>query len=97
MLFPLQLLGLAILFRQTNIVWVVFVAGCIGLRTVEPVLHQKMNTGWLFFEERIVHLPCVYKHQQERERERERESEHRACCVKSLLFGVQLQLLCQHN
>ena len=36
-----QVLLLAMCFRQTCVVWVVFTAGAVGLKTIEPELNLK--------------------------------------------------------
>lgn len=50
----MQALSVAVLFRQTNVVWVVFVAGTIALEIIEPRINHSLTKrgrgllSWLF-------------------------------------------------
>lgn len=47
-LFSLKVLLFSVCFRQTNIVWVVFVAGVAGLKVIEAKFYQDMKCMCLF-------------------------------------------------
>ena len=39
----LKVLGVSVLFRQTNIIWSGFVAGTVVLYQIDPIINNKLN------------------------------------------------------
>lgn len=51
LVFFLKVLGVSVLFRQTNIIWSGFVAGTVVLCQIEPIINDRLKKkGMTFFD-----------------------------------------------